>query len=62
MMIALDVMPWLLPAILTILVGAGVLLRRHHHPGPARVVLGAALVLLVVWGGLTLLMAVGAIA
>lgn len=62
MMIALDVMPWLLPAILTVLVGVGVLLRRHHHAGPARVVLGAALVLLAAWIGLTLLMALGAIA
>ncbi|BDG73310.1 hypothetical protein [Roseomonas fluvialis] len=62
MMVALDVMPWALPAILTILVGVGVLLRRHHHPGPARVVLGVALVLLVAWIGLSLLLAVGAIA
>ena len=62
MMAALDATPWALPAILTILVGIGVLLRRHRHPGPARVVLGVALVLLVAWIGLTLLMAVGAIA
>jgi hypothetical protein len=62
MMVALDVMPWALPAILTILVGVGVLLRRHHHAGAARVVLGVALVLLVAWIALSLLMAVGAIA
>jgi hypothetical protein len=62
MMVALDVMPWALPAILTILVGVGVLLRRHHHASAARVVLGVALVLLVAWIALSLLMAVGAIA
>jgi hypothetical protein len=62
MMVALDIMPWALPAILTVLVGVGVLLRRHHHAGAARVVLGGALALLAAWIVLSLLMAVDAIA
>ncbi|CAH0270063.1 hypothetical protein [Roseomonas sp. CECT 9278] len=62
MMIALDVMPWLLPAILTILVGVGVLLRRHHRAAAARIVLGTALALLAAWVVLSLFMALGAIA
>jgi hypothetical protein len=63
MMIALDVAPWTLPAMVTILMRVGVMLRRHHHAEDARVVLWRMSVPL---GGLivmpSLSMAVGAIA
>lgn len=52
MMAALDAMPWTMPAILTLLVGTGAILRRGHGAGrarAARIVMGIALVLGVVW-------------
>jgi hypothetical protein len=62
MMAALDIMPWAAPAILTILVGAGVLLRRGRHPRAANIVLAIAAVAAVAWLVSSVVMALRAIA
>ena len=62
MMVALDVMPWAAPALLTLLVGAGVILRRGRHARAASVVLGAAAVLAALWVVSSVMMALRAIA
>jgi hypothetical protein len=63
MIAALDAMPWAMPAILTVLVGTGAILRRHgRHARAASIVMAAALVLLVAWIVLGIMMALGAIA
>ena len=52
MMVALDIMPWAMPALLTVLVGTGVILRRGHGAGRARaasIVMGIALALGALW-------------
>jgi len=62
MMAALDVMPWAAPALLTLLVGTGVILRRGRHARAASVVLGAAAVLAALWVVSSVMMALRAIA
>ncbi|MBR0650991.1 hypothetical protein GXW78_15060 [Roseomonas terrae] len=52
MMAALDAMPWAMPALLTLLVGTGAILRRGHGAGRKRaasIVMGVALALGAVW-------------
>ena len=62
MMAALDVMPWAAPAVLTLLVGTGVLLRRRHHGRAASIVLIAAGVVAAAWVVSSVVMALRAIA
>ncbi|MBW6399901.1 hypothetical protein KPL78_18725 [Roseomonas sp. HJA6] len=62
MMVALDVMPWAAPALLTLLVGTGVILRRGRHARAASVVLGAAAVLAAAWVLSSVVMALRAVA
>ena len=65
MMLALDIMPWAMPALLTVLVGAGVILRRGHTPGRQRaasLVMGAAILAGVLWIASGVLLALRAIA
>ena len=62
MMAALDVMPWAAPALLTLLVGTGVILRRGRHARAATVALGAAAVLAALWVISSIVMAMTAIA
>lgn len=62
MMAALDVLPWAAPAVLTVLVGTGVLLRRRRHGRAASVVLGVAGVVAAAWVISSVVMAMRAIA
>lgn len=65
MMEALDFLPWALPALLTLLIGTGVLLRRGQgawHQRAASAAIGLALVLAAVWAVSSILMAFRAIA
>ena len=62
MMAALDVMPWAAPAVLTVLVGIGVLLRRHRHGRAASVALAAAGVVAAIWVVSSIVMAMRAVA
>lgn len=65
MMAAFDIMPWAMPALLTLLVGSAVILRRGRAPWHARaasVVIGVAVVLAAGWVLSSIVMALRAIA
>ena len=65
MMEALDFLPWALPALLTLLIGTGALLRRRRDAWQQRaasIVIGIALGLAAIWAVSSVLMALRAIA